>query len=336
MTSRFVDIDLSRLPAPDALQPLDHEAAFQQRLADFIARMDAAGQPFDVGTIDSDPAAILLQHGAFFEVQLTAAVNDAVKATHLAFARGADLEQRAADLGVVRQVLVPADPATTPPTPAIMESDESLRRRRQLAIEAFSTAGPDGAYLFFGLAAHPHVLDVAVYDPHSGLANDGEALIVVASSQGDGVPTPAVLDAMAEFLDAGLIRYAVGSPRVRALTRRQKLRPLTDRVIIEACSTLDCTISVTLKMPRGPDPSTLRTLALARLTAYLASRRGIARMLSDTAIAAAVHVADAAGVALVEDADIVITAAGQVVSDVLPGPKELARVTAVTLTVEVI
>lgn len=333
---RFVDIDLHRLPAPDALSKLDYEQILRERMTEVARRLNDAGLAYDVQQLESDPVKILEEHSAYYEMYLRAAVNDAVKATHLAFAQGADLDQRAADLGVARQVLAPADPTTNPPTPAIMESDESLRRRRQLAIEAFSTAGPDGAYFFFALAAHPHVLDVAVYGPHSGLASDGEALIIVASNQGDGAPIPAVLDAIAEFLDARTVRYSSGSSRTRELTRRQKIRPLTDKVVVEAASVLSYQIDAVIKVPYGPDPDVVRSLAFQRVQAYAASRRRIGLMISDTAIAAALHVADQAGVAVVEDADVVITSAGVPVTDVLPGPKQIALLSALNLTVEIV
>ncbi|WFS02773.1 baseplate assembly protein [Rhizobium tumorigenes] len=297
-----------------------------------LSRLNAAGVDFDVANLETDPLIITEEHAAFYDLLLTGRVNDAV----LAYAKGADLDQKAAELGVERKVLIAADTTVNPPIVEVLESDDSLRRRRQLVIEAFSTAGPEGAYVFFALASHPHVSDVAVYDPNSGLANDGEALCVVASSQGDGVPTDAVLDSVADFLDARIIRYAVTADRTRQITRRQKLRPLTDKVIVEACEVLDYSITVLLKIPFGPDPASVVALAQTRLTNYLASRRQISRLISDTAIASAVHVADTDGVPLVDDANIVITVAGSPVSDVTPGPKQLARCVSAVVTYQVI
>lgn len=336
MTTRFFDIDLSRLPRPAAIEDLSFDTALQQRITELQARLTAAGVAWDVGGLETDPLVITEEHAAYYDLLLRARVNDAVLATTLAYAQRTDLDHKAAELGVVRKVLVPANAAANPPVVEVLESDDSLRRRRQLAIEAFSTAGPEGAYVFFALASHPHVSDVAVYDPNSGLANDGEALCVIASSQGDGVPTDAVLDSVADFLDARTIRYAVTPDRTREITRRQKLRPLTDKVIVEACEVLDYTITVLLKIPYGPDPAFVVSLAQTRLGNYLASRRQIARLISDTAIASAVHVADADGVPLVDDADISIEVAGMPVSDVVPGPKQLARCVSAVVTYEVI
>lgn len=336
MTNRFVDIDLSRLPVPDALTDLDYERVLKERMADLVARLNAQDIPYDTGHLETDPLKITEEHASYFELLLKGHVNDAVKATLLASATGRDLEHIAARLGVERQVIVPADPDARPPVTAVLENDDSLRRRTQLAIEAFSTAGPIGAYVFFALAAHPHVMDVAVYDPHSGLCADGEVLVVIASNQGDGVPTDQVLDSVAEHLDARTVNYAAAPPRTREITRRQTLRPLTDKVIVEACSTLDYSVSALLKVPYGPDAEVVRRSAENRLRAYLDSRKQITRMVSDSAISAAVHVADEKGVAVVDDADITILVNGLSAGDVEPGPKELARATSVSVTYEVL
>ncbi|GLR51275.1 baseplate J/gp47 family protein [Shinella yambaruensis] len=333
---RFVDLDLSRLPMPDAVEAIDYDARAAERIAELKARLNDKGIAWNVEDLKTDTLVATERHATKFDMLLRNRVNDAALATTLAFARKKDLEHKAAEMGVVRQVIVPADPTANPPVEAVMEDDESLRRRRQLVIEAFSTAGPEGAYMFFALSAHPHALDAAIYDPHSGLCEDGEVLCVIASSQGDGVPADVILDSIADTLDARTIRYAVTAERTRAITRRQKIRPLTDKVIVETCSTLDYTLSIVLKIAHGPAPEAVVAEARKRLDAYIASRRQIGRIISDTAIAAAVHVADASGVALVDDADIVATVAGDPVSDVVPGPKQLARCTEVAVTYEIL
>ncbi|PHR20385.1 MAG: hypothetical protein COA37_15235 [Hoeflea sp.] len=333
--TRFFDIDLTLLPKPDAVEAADHATILNARLQELKARLFEGGISFDVEMIKPDPFVLNERHAAFQDMLLRKRINDAALATTLAYATGADLDHKAAELGVVRKV-VEADPDAIPPVAGSIESDTDLRRRRQLAIEALSTAGPVGAYEFFTLAAHPHVSDVAVYDPHSELCGEGEVLCVIASSQGDGVPTDLVLDSVADFLDAREINYAVSDQRIRDLDRRQKLRPLNDRVIVEACSGLDYSITALLKIPFGPDPELVRTEAEKRLLAYLCSRRQIARIISDSAIAAAVHVADENGVAMVDDADITITVGEATVTDVIPTAKQLARPTSVVVTYEVI
>jgi len=65
-------IDLSRLPAPDVVAPLDYEAIRSQLIADFRARWPG----FDA-LVESDPAIKLLEVAAYRELLLRAAINDA-------------------------------------------------------------------------------------------------------------------------------------------------------------------------------------------------------------------------------------------------------------------
>ena len=289
--TRFSDIDLSALPVPDALATPDFEAELESGVVKLDTSLTAAGHIWDTKVLETDPLVVTIEHQTSVVVTKTAEINDAVRSTLLATAHGAFLDHKAAELGVERKILVEADPSATPPVEQVMESDQELRRRRQLAPEALSTAGPAGAYPFFAMKAHPHALDCAEFDPHSGLCAPGEMLLVIASVMGDGVPTDLVMDSVAEYLDARIIRYAVAPVRTREITRKQKLRPMTDKVIVEACSAVTCSISVVLKVQSGPSPEIVVEEARRRLNEYLASRRKIGVMISDSAVAAAVHVA---------------------------------------------
>ncbi len=148
MAGAFTAVDLSKLPFPAAVEVLDYEVILAAMVADLQTR-----DPAFTALLESDPAYKILEVAAFREFLLRQRVNEAIKAVTLAYAMGADLDQIAARYNVQRLVLVPADDTTVPPTPAVMESDESLRRRVQLSFEGFSTAGPTGAYIFHSLGA---------------------------------------------------------------------------------------------------------------------------------------------------------------------------------------
>ena len=129
-------IDLSQLPAPEVVEPLDFESIYQDLLATFRALMgDGWTAP-----LESDPVVKLLELCAYREVQLRARINDAARSVLLAYAVGADLEQLAANVNVSRLLVSPGDPEASPPVDPVYENDASLRARVQRAFEGLSVA----------------------------------------------------------------------------------------------------------------------------------------------------------------------------------------------------
>jgi phage-related baseplate assembly protein len=101
------------------------------------------------------------------------------------------------------------------------ESDEDYRTRIQLAPESFSTAGPEGAYIYWGKTADTNIQDVSVTSPSPGNVN-------VYTLMKDGIiPTQDILDKV----------YAEVSPKNR--------RPLTDYVHALAPTISNYNISLT-------------------------------------------------------------------------------------------
>lgn len=255
--TRYVDIDLSALPAPDAIEGLDYEALVAQSKATLLALLaddpDLQAEVALTLQVESEPLTKILEVMAYRELIVRGRINDAVRAVLLPTSHGADLDNIAARLDVLRQVVTPADAETG--AAAVMEPDADLKDRYQLAPEAFSTAGPYGAYHYLARTAHPHVWRTAVYGPESGLVTPGQVLVVVLSRMGDGAPTQGVLDAVAAFLSDA------------------DARPLTDDVLVEGTAVTEYTISYQLRIMRGADPELIRAAALASLSAYAAARR---------------------------------------------------------------
>lgn len=54
---------------------------------------------------------------------------------------------------------------------ADVESDDAYRKRIQIALESFSVAGPEGAYVYHALSAHQDIVDVTVTNPEPGAVN---------------------------------------------------------------------------------------------------------------------------------------------------------------------
>lgn len=261
MAGAFTAVDLSKLPFPNAVEPLDFETILAAMLADYQSR-----DPEFSALVESDPAYKVLEVAAFRELLIRQRVNEAIKAVTLAYAMDDDLDQLAARYNVQRLVLVPANPNTIPPTPAVMESNESLRRRVQLSFEGFSTAGPTGAYIFHSLGADARVLDA---NAESQLP--GQVEVAVLSNIDDGT-------APADLLAA-----------VNATLSDDDVRPLTDQVLVKSAEILNYSVAAVLTLYPGPDSAVVVAAAQAALDAYVEKSHRLGRDVTLSGLYAALH-----------------------------------------------
>lgn len=261
MAGAFTAVDLSKLPFPAAVETLEFETILAEMVADLKAR-----DPSFTALLESDPAFKVLEVAAFREMLLRQRVNEAIKAVTLAYAEESDLEQIAARYNVERLTIVPADDTTVPPTPAVMESDESLRRRVQLSFEGFSTAGPEGAYIFHSLGADARVLDASAHSP-----SPGQVVVAVLSRDGDGT-------APADLLAA-----------VNTTLSDDDVRPLTDQVTVESAEIINYSVEATLTLYSGPDSEVVMTAAQSALESYTENNHRLGRDVTLSGIYAALH-----------------------------------------------
>ncbi|PRF49916.1 baseplate assembly protein [Burkholderia multivorans] len=204
-------IDLSSLPLPDALEVLDFETIYAARKAAMVSLWpeDERAEIAATLELESEPLARLLQENSYRELVWRQRVNDAVRAVMLAFAKGNDLEQRAALFSLKRLIVTPADPANN--IEAVLESDDSLRERIQLAPQGFSVAGPAAAYV-----TKARAVDGRIIDAQSSRPRPGDILVTLLSSEGDGTASRELCDAVAAALSA------------------EDQRPLNDTVFVES------------------------------------------------------------------------------------------------------
>lgn len=141
--------NLSSLPDPAIVETVTFQTIFNELRADFSARF-----PSFSALVESDPAIKLLEVAAYREVVLRARVNDAFKATLLAFATGADLDNLAAFYGLTR---------------IAQETDAELKDRTINRIQGSSTAGGAAWYRYQALTADSGVRDARVTSPGAGL-----------------------------------------------------------------------------------------------------------------------------------------------------------------------
>ncbi len=344
MTGRFASPELLVLGRPPSLAVSPYNDLLEAARVKLVADMAAAGIDYDVSRLETDPGMIVTQVGVYRDLLRRNAIDDAIAQTYLGSASGGHLDQRAADYGVLRRSLEhvgdePAPtfrPANIPPAwtwdasaQLWREDDESLRTLARLAWEALSVAGPPGAYAYHAGAAHPAVDGggLLVVGPETEIVEPGEVLVVVKSHLGNGVPTLAMLDAIAQRLDAYEIIDAAGASTLRLVRTPQGVRPLCARVTVQACQPLVVPVTATLTISAGPDPEAIRATALARLTAYFAQRRRVGARISREALFGVLGVADAGGLPVVEDIAIASPAA-----DIVPTHLQLPVAGTLTLT----
>lgn len=274
-------IDLSQLPAPEVVEPLDFEGIYQDLLATFRSLMgDGWTAP-----LESDPVVKLLELCAYREVQLRARINDAARSVLLAYAVGADLEQLAANVNVSRLLVSPGDSEASPPVDPVYENDASLRARVQRAFEGLSVAGPRAAYVFHALSADGRVADASAESPAPA-----EVVVTVLSREGDG-------SASADLLDT-----------VSAALSSEEVRPVADRLTVQGAQIVSYEVTATLWLYPRPEVEPILAAALAQLETYVGTQRRLGRDIRRSALFAALHVEGVQRVELLQPSvDVVLT-----------------------------
>ena len=274
-------LDLSRLPAPLVLEPLDFEALYQEALTDFRALMGGNWS----AALESDPVVKLLEKAAYDKMMGRARINDAAKALLLAFARDSDLDHLAANYNVQRLLVVPADPGAVPPIEAQYESDDSLVERTLLAFEGMSIAGPRDAYVFHSMSADGRVADARASSPSPATVE-----VSILSRIGEGLASEDLLE---------VVRLALND---------EEVRPVGDRVIVQSASLIDYQIEAVLYLYPGPEIELSLTEARSSLNRYINTQRRLGRDIRRSAIHAALHVSRVQRVELIHPAEDVVVA----------------------------
>lgn len=296
MAGAYTQVDLSQLPSPNVIEALDFETIFAAMLADLQAR-----DPVFSALVESDPAYKILEVAAYRELVLRQRVNDAAKAVLLAFAVDGDLDQIAARFNVERLEIDPGDPDAIPPVAPTYERDEDFRTRILLSLEAYTTAGPVGAYQFHALSADGDVKDVAVASPP---LVPGRVNVAILSRTDDGTASPELLETVSDALSGDTVR------------------PLNDTVVVDAATIVEYAITAELTLYPGAGQETVLAASIASAEAYAEAMHRIGRDITRSGIFAALHQPGVQNVALTTPS-----------ADIVVAWNEAAWCTAVTVTV---
>ncbi len=246
-------IDLSRLPAPNVVEPLDYETILAERKAYLLSLWPEAERPALAArlALESEPLNKLLQENAYRELILRQRINDGARAVLAPFSSGTDLDNLLALLQAERLE---------------GESDSDFRNRALLSVFAYSTAGPTEAYRYHARSAHPEVLDVAVDRP-----SPGQVRVTILSRADNGAPSELVLRAVEQALNA------------------DDIRPLNDEVQVEAGGVEVYKVRARLYVPPGAAPEPILQAAQAAAEQYVAAQHRLGAAVRLSGIYAALH-----------------------------------------------
>ncbi|MBR7777373.1 baseplate J/gp47 family protein [Undibacterium rugosum] len=263
-----LSIDLSNLPVPDVVEPIDFETIYAERKAAFVALYPTEQRAEIVATLalESEPISKLLQENAYREMVWRQRVNDAARSVMLTFARGTDLDQLAGNFNVARLIVTPANANTFPPTPAVMETDDALRERALQAFEGLSVAGPRNAYIFHARSADGRVADASAISPAPA-----EVVVSILAVAGDG----SAPDDLVHVVELAL--------------NDENVRPVGDRLTVQAAKVVRYTIDATLYLDQGPEAEPILLEARRRVDLYRNTLRRLGRHINRSAIIAALH-----------------------------------------------
>lgn len=295
MGSTFTAVYLPKLNKPDVIEELSYESILSEMLADLAVRDETL-------VIDEhDPSYKLLEVAAYRELLIRKRVNAAGTSIMLAYASGNNLDNLGALpwINLERLVIVPGDDSTYPPTDPIYESDEAFRKRMQLSLEGFSTAGPEGAYIFHAMSADGRVKDAAAQAPKFSYANldpsveaqlpPGVIVLQVDDDAGLDEPMPGdvVVTAMSSENDGAAPSDLVNTIQV-ALTDEDVV-PLTDHVIVKSVNVINYSIEATLYLFSGPGGDEVVAQAEYAINEYIKNQHKIGLDITLSGIYAALH-----------------------------------------------
>ncbi|WP_324029661.1 baseplate assembly protein [Pantoea sp. JZ2] len=278
-------IDLSQLPAPEVIEVPDFETLLAERKENLIALYPSDEQDAmrRVLALESDPLVKCLQENVYREILLRQRINEAAQAVMVAYALGTDLDQLAANNNVKRLTISPANPDAVPPVAAVMESDDDLRLRVPGAFEGLSVAGPTAAYEFYAKSADGRVSDVSATSPAPA-----EVLITVLSRDNSGAATDDLLNAVNVALNA------------------ETVRPVADRVTVQAAAIFDYQVKATLHLFDGVATAPCLEAAQAAMDAYLTDQKKLGRSVRRESYGAVLRVAGVDWVEITEPAQDII------------------------------
>jgi phage-related baseplate assembly protein len=240
-------IDFARLPPPQVIEEIDYELLLKRYQDDVVSKNPKLSSAI---ALEQSPTNIILEAEAYGETLVRKRINAAARASMLPFAVGSDLEVIGARFNVGRMD---------------GENDTRLRRRIQLSMETFTTAGSPGSYIFHALSVSTAIRDASAVAERG----TGRVTVTIMADGSNPVPTQPLVDAVYDRLMS------------------DGIKPLTDDIAVLPVTKIPAEIQAKITLYPGPDAS----LVVADINKSLTSLRNriaaIGRDLKRSAVLAA-------------------------------------------------
>ena len=261
-----MSIDLAKLPQPTVIEQLSFEAVLAENLA-LLKQIIP-----DYEELESDDYMPLIEAFAYRELLLRQRINNGARAVMLPYAVGSDLDNLASFYNIERLIV-----------DGELETDNRLRERVLLAFDKYSTAGSIDSYKLACLSASSYVKDVAVQS-----LTAGEVTITILSAEENGLASNELLQAVSDKVTA------------------DKVRPLTDLVIVNSAEIIEYNINATLFFYSGPTSELVKQTAVERLNEYVKNTHKLGHNIHVSAIHGALQVEGVQRVDLHGFSDLII------------------------------
>lgn len=251
--SAFTAIDLSRLPAPQVVEPLDYEAILAAMRAHLIT---LAPELEPALAMESEPVSKLLEVAAYRELVIRQRINDAARAIMLPWAVGTDIDNLAARYGLTR---LPG------------EDDDRLRRRVLIGYHALSAAGSAQSWQLRAMSVSTDIRQVDVWADRPGRVKIALLARVECDARDLSVHDESIGRALFGAHPTETMRWRVATAddpivsQVATALLADDVRPLTIDVDVTAARALPVSVEATLIHQPGPDATILHDKATARL-----------------------------------------------------------------------
>lgn len=210
-------MNLNELETPQVIEEVSINDIIEQMKARLIAI-----DPKYTAYVESDPLVKLMEVCAYRELLLRQRINQAAKSNLLAFATGSDLDNLGAFYDVKRKE---------------GETDEEFRKRIQLKIVGWSSAGSRAAYIYHALNSDPRVKEANADSPEPGLVR-----ISILSKENGGIVSDALLEIVNEYM------------------QREDIKVLTDTVKVVSCNLIDFNVKAKITLMSSTPAEFLNTI----------------------------------------------------------------------------